>query len=193
MAHTALGHIGEFQPDSEDWISYTERLQLYFVANGIDDRTRRKAILLSICGPSTYMYQLIRDLLAPTAPTDKTFDELVSLVKEHQQPTPSFIVQRYMFSSRVQQPGETISVYLAQVRKMAQHFRYGETLEDMLRDRLVCGCGDKCLQYKFLADPELTFEKDVALAKSNETAERGTKDLSSNSGSMNLLNRSNRR
>ena len=191
MAHTTLGHIGEFQPDSEDWISYTERLQLYFVANGIDDRTRRKAILLSVCGPSTY--QLIRDLLAPTAPTDKTFDELVSLVKKHQQPTPSFIVQRYMFNSRVQQPGETISVYLAQLRKMAQHCCYGETLEDMLRDRLVCGCGDKRLQYKFLADPELTFEKAVALAKSNETAERGMKDLSSNSGSVNLLNRSNRR
>ena len=175
MAHGLIGHIGEFHSDSEDWISYSERLELYFVANGIEDATKRQAILLSVCGPSTY--QLIRDLLSPTKPTDKSFAELVTLVKEHQQPAPSFIVQRYNFNTRVQQPGETISAFVAQLRKIARDCRYGETLEDMLRDRLVCGCRDHRLQCKLLSDPALTFEKAMTIAKSNETAEQGARDL----------------
>ena len=161
--------------DSEDWISYTERLELYFVANGIEDATKRQAILLSVCGPSTY--QLIRDLLSPTKPTDKSFAELVTLVKEHQQPAPSFIVQRYNFNTRVQQPGETISAFVAQLRKIARDCQYGETLEDMLRDCLVCGCRDHRLQCKLLSDPALTFKKAMTIAKSNETAEQGARDL----------------
>ena len=183
MAQGSIGHIGEFHSASEDWISYTERLELYFVANGIKDATKRRAILLSVCGSSTY--QLIRDLLSPTKPTEKTFAELVTLVKEHQQPAPSFIVQRYTFNTRVQQPGETISAFIAQLRKIAQHCQYGTTLEDMLRDRLVCGCRDKRLQHKLLADPTLAFDKALSMAKSNETAEHGAKDLSG--GSVHLL------
>lgn len=175
MAHGSIGHLGDFHPESEDWISYTERLEFYFVANGIEDPTKRRAILLSVCGSSTY--QLIRDLLSPTKPTDKTFAELVALVQEHQQPAPSFIVQRYSFNTRVQQPGETINEYIAQLRKIAQHCRYGAVLEDMLRDRVVCGCRNKGLQHKLLADPTLTFDKALALAKSTETAEISAKDL----------------
>ena len=73
-------------------------------------------------GSSTY--QLIRDLLAPTKPTDNSFDELVTLVKEHQQPVPSFIVQQCTFNSRLQQPGESMNTFIAQLRKIAQHCKF---------------------------------------------------------------------
>ena len=64
------GSVGEFNPDREDWISYTERLTQYFVANGISEEgVKRKAILLSSCGAATY--QLIRNLVAPKKPTEK--------------------------------------------------------------------------------------------------------------------------
>ena len=62
----------------------------------------------------------------------------------------------------------------------------------MLRDRLVCGCRDNRLQYKLLADPTLTFEKAMTIAKSNETAERGAKDLSGGSVHQLLSNRRHR-
>ena len=88
MALVRHGTIGDFQPGVEDWVSYTERLEQYFTANGIatDAAEQRRAILLSVCGPATY--QLIRNLVAPAKPTDKTFAQLVALVKEHQQQHP---------------------------------------------------------------------------------------------------------
>ena len=86
------GSIGAFNPDLEDWISYTERFENYFIANGIqdDEAHAERAILLAVCGPATY--QLVRNLVTPAKPMEKTFAQLVKLVKDHHVPKPPAIV-----------------------------------------------------------------------------------------------------
>lgn len=79
------------------------------MANGIgvytpEELLKRRAVLLTCCGVTTY--QLIRSLTTPAKPTTKTYVKLVQLVKDHEQPTPSPIVQRYNFNTRVQKPGD---------------------------------------------------------------------------------------
>ena len=69
------GHIGEFNNQLEDWRSYTERLQNYFIANDIKSEAKQRAILLSVCGPRTY--KLIRSLLSPQEPKDASFADIV--------------------------------------------------------------------------------------------------------------------
>ena len=54
--------IGEFNPQREDWTSYTERLQEYFAANEIEEAAKQKAVQLSVVGVE--MYQLMRSLTA---------------------------------------------------------------------------------------------------------------------------------
>lgn len=92
------GAVGEFNPDLEDWVSYTERIEQYFIVKSIpvEAGNKRKAILLSSCGGPTY--QLIRNLLAPGKPSHKTFTEIVTLVRDHHQPPPSTIVQHFIFT-----------------------------------------------------------------------------------------------
>ena len=101
------GIIGKFDSRTEDWASYTERFTEYFTANDVKSADKKRAILLSGVGPSTY--QVIRNLVAPDKPTEKTFDQIVKVVKGHYQPTPSVIVQRFKFNTRSQKPGESIS------------------------------------------------------------------------------------
>ena len=171
------GNIGEFDAAREDWVSYTERLSQYFIANGIteDAAEKKRAILLSVCGAATY--QLIRNLSAPEKPTEKSFAALVKLVQDHHQPPPSKIVQRFKFHTRVQKPEETVGQFIAELRKLSEHCVFGDTLDDMLRDRLVCGCKDSRLQCKLLAEPDLTFEKAFKQATAMEAAERDSKGL----------------
>ena len=182
----ATGHFGSFNASVETWTAYTARLGHYFIANGISNADKKRSTLLTVCGPATY--QLICDLLSPATPTEKSFDELVDLVKKHQDPAPSEILQRYHFFTRVQKPDESINDFVAQLRKLAHHCHFGDTLDAMLRDRLVCGCRDRRLQYKLLADPKLTFEKALITAQSDEIAERGSKDISGATSSTNKLN-----
>ena len=170
------GSVGEFQITQETWQSYVERLQQYFIANDVKDETKQRAILLSTAGGQTY--QLIRNLLAPAKPTDKTFDEIVETVRKHHQSLPSEIVQRFNFHSRTRQTGENVSTYVAKLRKLSEHCNFGDTLTAMLRDRLVCGINDQRVQRRLLAEPKLTFDKALELAQAAETAENNAKELS---------------
>jgi hypothetical protein len=171
------GNIGEFTPRLEDWTCYTERLESYFLANGIGDDAaqQRRAILLSVCGPTTY--QLIRNLVSPDKPTDKTFAQLVKLVKDHHHPRPSSIVARKNFHERTRKTEESVSDFVAELRKLSEHCDFGDTLNKMLLDRLVCGCNDRRLQGKLLSETALTFDKAFTLATAYESAERGTKQI----------------
>ena len=171
----AHGTLGEFNYSKEDWTSYAERLELYFTANDVSTAAKQQAILLSVCGAETY--QLIRDLVAPKKPTEHTFAKLVKLVKDHHQPPPSTIVQRFNFNTRIQKEGETVSDFVAGLRRLSEHCKFAATLNDMLRDRLVCGIRDRRLQQRLLAETDLTFKKALEISQAIEAAERNAKDL----------------
>lgn len=88
-----IGTLAAFDPKNQTWDEYTEILEQFFEANEINERDRKKAILISVVGASTY--SLMRNLLSPDKPKDKSFQELVALMKNHFDPKPSEIVQRY--------------------------------------------------------------------------------------------------
>jgi len=150
------GRINEFDEQTEDWGQYIERLGHYFVANEIDDNGKKRAIFLSVCGSK--IYKLMCDLLSPAKPGDKTFAQLAEIVKNHLQPKPSEIVQRYKFHSCFRTSDQSVSTYVAHLRHLSADCNFGDTLEPMLRDRLVCGVNNDRIQRRLLAERELTFE-----------------------------------
>lgn len=65
-----------------------ESVEFYFTANNTDNAEKKRAIdiciLISTCGKKTY--KLMRNLCASQKPGEKTFGELVQLVKNNQYP-----------------------------------------------------------------------------------------------------------
>ena len=78
-----------------------------FIANDVTVAKKKRPILLSACGASTY--QLIRNLVSPGKPTNKLFDEIIKLVKDHFGPIPSVTFQQCSFNTRKQKEGESIA------------------------------------------------------------------------------------
>ena len=76
-SNNTYGHIDEYQPELESFRAYSERIQLFFLANKIPE-SRRVAVLLSIMG--TKNFSLLRDLIAPEKPSDKTVIEILSVL-----------------------------------------------------------------------------------------------------------------
>ena len=68
-----VGHIEAFNPDNELISAYLERVELFFIANGVAEG-KQVATLLSVIGGKTYA--LLSDLLAPAKPADKSLKEL---------------------------------------------------------------------------------------------------------------------
>ena len=170
------GCIGEFKPEVEEWPAYTERLEHYLTANDVTDGGKKRAILLSVCGPVTY--GLIRSLVAPKKVTEFTYAELVEKVKTHYNPRPSAVVQRYKFNSRKRQPGESVAHFVAELRKISEYCEFGDTLDVMLRDKLVWGIADSRIRQRLLAEDNLDFKKALDMAQAMELAAEDSKELS---------------
>ncbi len=78
----------------------------FFIANGIADAGRKRAILLSSGGSQTY--SLMRNLLRPDKPGEKSYKDFTDLLQSHYNPKPSEIVQRFKFNSRSRAANETV-------------------------------------------------------------------------------------
>ena len=167
-----FGKIEEFNLYSENWDEYDERLSHYFIANKIDDAVIKRSILLSVVGAKTN--SLIRNLVSPAKPGDKTFDELRALVKGHLRPKPLIIAERFKYHQQRQGEGENVHQFLAELRKLCENCDFGGFLNDALRDRFVCGLSSPAIQKKLLSEADLTLDKAVSTAVSMEMADKET-------------------
>ena len=169
------GSLAPFDSSKESWSNYVERLGFYFVANDVDGDEKKRSILLSVCGHQTF--KLIRSLVDAVALQTKSYDDLVQLVKDYYDAKPSRIVQRFKFNSRARATDESVATYVAALRQIAEHCDYKDSLQDMLRDCLVCGVNHPVFQRRLLAEKDLTYEAALDLAKSLEAAEKGSHAL----------------
>jgi len=68
-----FGNLQEYRPENEFFSTYVVRVELIFSANAVNDY-KKVAVLLTIIGTKTY--SLLRNLVAPLRPQDKSFDDL---------------------------------------------------------------------------------------------------------------------
>ena len=173
-AHSSFSS-SKFSSSQETWTAYIERLEQYLAVNKIEDPDQQRAILLSVCGPATYW--LICNLVSPKKPAELKFKDIAEIVQKHHDPKPSVIVQRYRFNTCYCRVGESVSTYVAELRQLSNHCDFGPSLQQMLRDRLVCGIEDPKIQRRLLAEPDLTFDKVFELALAAESADQNAKCL----------------
>ncbi len=142
MAAT-VGRMKEFNSETETISAYLERFDLYVSVNGIAGDKQVSTLLLVI---GMKHYSLIRGLVSPVKPENKTLVELKSILKKHYDPEPIVIAERFRFYQRTQKSGESIADYLASLRNLASRCGFGGFLAEALRDRLVCGLNSEAIQ-----------------------------------------------
>ena len=170
------GKIEEFVPGpSSNWQQYVERFAFFFQANDIVTPDKQRAVFLASCGPS--IYALVRSLLQPSSPETKTFAEIVDVVSNHFTPKPSEIMERFRFNKRNQLPTESIADYVSELRRLSEHCGYGDALEIMIRDRLVCVLREETLQTRLLEEANLSLKSALKICLASETASRNTSDI----------------
>ena len=135
-------------------------------------KTTRNELYCSVCGAQTYA--LIRSLVS----TDKSFKDIVDALTKHFSPPPSSIVQRYRFNTRVRAANESVADYVAALRQLTEFCEVEDTVDKMLRDRLVCGINDDRIQRRLLAEPTLDFAKALQISLAMESAAKDSKHLS---------------
>ena len=190
----SLGKIEEFNQDS-NIKRYIERLEQYFEANSVpvdsEDSHKRRATLISVIGAKTY--DVLSDLCSPSAPSDKTYAQLATILRAHFAPKKLVIAEQYRFHNCVQREGESVSTFAASLKCLASMCNFSTHLNEALRDRFVCGLRCKEIQKKLLTE-EHTFEQALRNALSIEAAEKDIAEFSQDaSTTVNRLGPGNRR
>ena len=70
-------------------------------------------------------------------------------------PKPLQILERFDFYKGNKHEREGILFYVADLRKLATHCKLGGNLNEMLRDRLVCGLLNMQIQKQLLSEANL--------------------------------------
>ena len=66
---------------------------------------------------------------------------------------------------------------MAVLRRLSEHCEYGATLDDMLRDRIVCGIKEEKIQQQLPSEKDLTLTKALRIAYSMESAASYSKSI----------------
>ena len=66
---------------------------------------------------------------------------------------------------------------MAELRKLATHCDFRDYLNEVLRDRLVCGLVNHNIQRKLLTEADLSLTRALEIAQSMEAVEVNTKKL----------------
>ncbi|XP_063627468.1 uncharacterized protein K02A2.6-like [Cydia splendana] len=165
----SIGKLQPFDPSADDWALYVDRLEQYFIVNSVTDALKVPT-LITVMGSASY--ELLVTLCTPDKPSTKKFEVLKELMTNHLQPKRSIMAERYKFRQRIQKKGESLAVYVADLKKMTQYCDFKTELENNLRDQLVCGIADDTIRQRLFVEDALTFAKAWKLAVAMEAAEK---------------------
>ncbi|CAI5773598.1 Hypothetical predicted protein [Podarcis lilfordi] len=165
-----------FQPSEPDtWEDYVERFEFFAEAQGITDASKRRATFLSYCGPETF--KLAKALLAPAKLSETSLKDILACLTSHLAPTETKMARRMEFHKRQQHAGESVSAFLAELRKLAQHCDF-QNLEETLLDRFIGGLSSKKARRRIVAKEEVTLASALKEATATENYEREELDAS---------------
>nr|XP_028572340.1 uncharacterized protein K02A2.6-like [Podarcis muralis] len=159
-----------FQPsEPHTWEDYVERFEFFAEAQGITDASKRRATFLSYCGPETF--KLAKALLAPAKLSETSLKDILACITSHLALTETKMARRMEFHKRQQRAGESVSAFLAELRKLAQHCDF-QNVEETLLDRFIGGLSSKKDRRRIVAKEEVTLASAWKEATATENYER---------------------
>ena len=106
----------------EDITSFIERIYLYFAASHVEDDNE---VFTSLSLIRADAYKVVRNLLAPQSPTDKSLDELNKALIGHYSPKPIMIAERFKVHLRNQLEGESVAQFVVELKRLAFKCEFG--------------------------------------------------------------------
>ena len=97
--------------------------------------------------------------------------ELEHIFSNHENFARKLIAEELKFDMRNCRNNEVISQFMAEIQTLSQYCEYDDSLEHMMRDRLVCGVNHGSTQHRLLSEgADLTLQEALDISLSLESA-----------------------
>ncbi|CAH0553559.1 unnamed protein product [Brassicogethes aeneus] len=167
----------------------------FFLANGIKEDQRKRAILLNSMTDDTFI--LLRNLCVPDAPEKMTSEKLMESLSKHCTPVESYFTVRLKFYGAKRGDEENVADWAARVRSLASGCKFGDEFKIVSRDIFVAGIGsgpimDRLMEENATSDKatwehmlKLALSKEAVLKEKKKTLETSSSEVLKMSGSRN--------
>ena len=183
--------MGKFNPPDplnfngnirEHWKRRKQELELYLVATEKDKKENKvkSSILVSSIEPqgreiyNTFSF----------SQEGESFDYNVIVQKFENVciPRQNEKLLRYKFLTYKQKKGQSFNEFITQLKKFSNDCEFGELKNSVIKEIVVIGAIDDCFKERMLREPNLTFEKAIALGQSAEQTKLHAKKLKQEAG-----------
>ena len=159
-----------------NWKIFREAYEDYVVATGLDEKDKKiqVATLKSLMGAEC------KKILKRLQLTDDDMKEpaiILGALQDHFVPVRNILYERYIFHNTEQQAHETIDQYLIKLRQLAEPCQFGALEDEMVRDRLVLGCGDSAARTRLFREKSCDLKKAVESLRISETTSEQLKKI----------------
>ena len=167
ITQDGVRNVGSLKSYDNNWDKFIVRFEVYLKAKQKHTAAEdiRIAILLNVVGEDAFcVYENF------TAEQIDTYDHLKKAFKDYYAPLRSVTLLRHKFNTRNQHEGESIEDYVTELRQLAKDCEFGDLLDGLIKDRIVCGLIDNTARELLLREKKLTLEKSLEIVRASEQA-----------------------
>lgn len=159
-----------------NWKKWKQKFFLYLEATGLDTKpeSRQVALLLHIIGEKA-IEKFNTFSLSKT--DSRKPQSVMQAFEQYCIPKANESVDRHIFFSRIQQPGETFDLFLTDLKKLSKQCGFDTLKDSLIKDRIISGLSDSNLKNRLLREEDLDLEKCVRICKASELAQHQLKTL----------------
>ncbi|XP_063368298.1 uncharacterized protein LOC134656717 [Cydia amplana] len=142
---------------SVEWTKWKKAFNIYFDACELSKKEEKVqiSILLHVIG------ERAREVYQQFESECTTLKSLIARFDKFFLPKKNLTIERHRFFTRCQHDGESIEQYAFELRKLSATCEFGTLMQDLIRDRLICGIKEDALRERLLREPELTLSKSL--------------------------------
>ena len=162
------------------WKKWLQSFQYFLVAKGVVNDAQKKALLLHTAGIEV---QELYETLTDPGPTEEFEEDTATDFEKTVRTLNAYFVtklnepyERHVFRSMAQQERETVSQFVARLRKQAQNCNFANPDVD-IRDQVIDKCRSSELRKRLLAKEHPSLQKVQEVARSMEAVDLQAKKM----------------
>ena len=174
----------------DNFRKFKQRYENYMLATGANTKSNgmQVAILLHVIGEEALeVYNTLtiqrRTTVVDDVETelDINTEDILKAMENYCNPRKNTVFERYKFYNMKQVPGVKIDEYITSLKVQAKLCEFKDQLDDMIRDRIVCGIADITMTERLLREPcdKLTLNRAIELCRASESSKEQIKEFKS--------------
>ncbi|KAJ8403683.1 hypothetical protein AAFF_G00350090 [Aldrovandia affinis] len=173
---------------AENWRKWEQRLNLYFVASGLTDKSeeRKIAVMLHCVGEDALeIYNALNVQYADAQA--KKMEEVLTAFRQYCAPRKNTVFERHQFWAYKHNEEAGIDKFVTELRLRARDCEFGESEDLMLRDKIVFSIADHKLRERLLSTADLPLHTAIDICRAKEAATMQARAMAPNSSTEEQL------